>query len=116
LKTTADPVPAASRHSGTVPLPDSIKRKIKKGIVAVAVANFCFLNSGFDLLFDDDRFFDKFPATPTMLLALMTNIFWLAAVIWLGMRWRQRSQNRALHLVLDLVFLLLVLTPLDFIR
>jgi hypothetical protein len=107
---------AADHEKGTIRLPHPIKQKIKDGIVAVSVANFCFLNSGFDLLFDSDRFFDKLPVTPTLLLALMANLSWLAVVIWLGMQWRRRSQNRALHLVLDLVFLLLVLVPLDFIR
>ena len=112
----ADPAPDVNQPGGSVPLPDSIKRKIKKSIVAVSVANFCFLNSGFDLLFDEDRFFDKVPVTPTLLLALLVNIFWLAAVIWLGIRCRQRSSNRALHLVLDLGFLFLMLVPLDFVR
>ena len=116
LKTMSDPVPSANQYGGTVPLPDSVKRKIKKGIVAISVANFCFLNSGFDLLFDQDRFFDKVPVTPTLLLALMANIFWLALVVWLGIQWWRRSSNRVLQLVLELVFLLLVLVPLDFIR
>ena len=116
LKTMSDPVPSANQYGGTVPLPDSVKRKIKEGIVAISVANFCFLNSGFDLLFDQDRFFDKVPVTPTLLLALMANIFWLALVVWLGIQWWRRSSNRVLQLVLELVFLLLVLVPLDFIR
>jgi hypothetical protein len=108
--------PPAEHHEGTVPLPHPLKQKIKDGIVAVSVANFCFLNSGFDLLFDSDHFFDKLPVTPTLLLALMANILWLAAVIWLGMQWWRWSRNRALHVGLDLSLVLLVLLPVDFIR
>ena len=107
---------APEHDEGTIPLPHSLKQKIKEAIVAVSLANFCFLNASFDLLFDQDRFYDKLPATPVLLLALLANIFGLAAVIWLGIQARRRFQNRALRLGLDLLFLVPLLFPVDFIR
>ncbi len=107
---------APGHDEGTIPLPHPLKQKIKEAIVAVSLANFCFLNPGFDLLFVQGRFFDKLPVTPVLLLALLVNIFGLTAVIWLGIQARRRFQNRALRLVLDLLFLVPLLSPVDFIR
>jgi hypothetical protein len=40
---------------GTVPLPRPLKTKIEDGLVALSLANLCFIKVGFDLLSDHDR-------------------------------------------------------------
>jgi hypothetical protein len=108
--------PADARDEGTIPLPRPLKQKIKDGLVALSLANLCFLKVGFDLLSDRDRYFDKLPATTPMLLALVVNLFGLATVLWLVMQILRRFPNRLLHLTAHLLFIFLLLLPLDFIR
>ena len=101
---------------GAIPLPQPLKQKIKDGIVAVSLANLIFVRSSFDMLFDDDRFYNKTTVTATDLLALMFNILWVAAVIWLGMRAVHRFRNTVAQLALHMVFFSLLLIPADFVR
>jgi hypothetical protein len=108
--------PPVEHHEGIVPLPHSLKQKIKDGIVAVSLANLCFIKVGFDLLSDDDRYFNKLPATSLMLLALAVNLFGFALLAWLVMQMLRRFSNRWLHLTVHLMFLFLLLLPLDFVR
>jgi hypothetical protein len=95
----------------------SLKRKIKDGIVAVSAANTLFIRAWFAMLFDKDfGYFNKQPVAPPALWALLVNITGLSAVIWLLMQARGRDLPRwiiALGLVL---FCLLPLSPIDFVR
>ena len=85
--------------------------------MAVSLANLCFICSWFRPLNNSDfGFFNNLPITPPTLLALLTNIFSLAAVFWLVLRAWRRWQNRWFHLIVHLLFLALLLVPLDFIR
>jgi hypothetical protein len=102
--------------TGTVSLPRPLKQKIKDAIVAVSLANLCFIKSSFDLLWDTDRFFNRLPVNASNLLALATNIAGLAAIIWLGIQALRRFPNRWFHLPAHLLFLILFLFPVDFIR
>ena len=98
-------------------MPPPLKRKIKDGIVAVSLANLCFANAWFTILYDTDKgYFNKLPIRTSSTLALLINIFWLSAVVWLGLRVWRRFQNRLLHLALHLAFLGLLLIPVDFVR
>lgn len=108
--------PVEKPDEGTVPLPRPLKQKIKDALVALSLANLCFLKVGFDLMSDTDRFFNKLPVTDMMLLALVLNIFSLALLAWLVMQALRRFPNRLLHLTVHLVFLFLLLLPVDFIR
>jgi hypothetical protein len=117
LSAPTQTAPLAEHQEGTVPLPPPLKRKIKDGIVAVSLANLCFTNAWFTILYDTDKgYFNKLPIRTSSTLALLINILWLAAVVWLGMRVWRRFQNRLLHFVLNLAFLGLLLIPVDFVR
>ena len=66
--------------AGTIPLPHSLKQKIKDGIVALSLANLCFANAWFTILYDTDRgYYNKLPIQMSSTLALLINIIWLAA-------------------------------------
>ena len=106
----------AGHDTGTVPLPHPLKQKIKDAIVAVSMGNLCFLLVGFDLLSDADRFFDQVPVTKSTLLALMTNIAGLPFIIWLVIRAVRRFPNRWFHVPAHLLFVLLLLFPVNFVR
>ena len=103
-------------NSPTVPLPEPLKQKIKDALVALSLANLCLLKVSFDLLSDQDRFFTKLPVTTPMLLALAVNGFVLTLLFWLVMQVRRRVSGAWLRLPVHLLFFLLLLYPLDFIR
>ncbi len=103
--------------TGTISLPRPFKQKIKDGIVALSLANLCFANAWFTILYDEDKgYFNKLPIQTSSTLALLVNILWLAALVWLGIRVWRRFRNRLLHFTLHLAFLALLLVPLDFVR
>jgi Sulfatase len=103
-------------HASTVPPSQPLKQKFKDAFVALSLANLCYIKVGFDLLSDRDRFFDKLPVTPVMLLALAMNIFCLAFLVWLVTQVLRRFSNPLLHLVSHLAFFILLLLPVDFVR
>lgn len=108
--------PKEGPDEGTVPLPRPFKQKIKDGLVALSLANLCFIKVAFDLLSDKDRYFNKLPVTTPVLLALVANLFGFTLLIWLVMQILRRFSNRLLHLGIHLMFFALLLLPLDFIR
>jgi hypothetical protein len=98
-------------------LPQSLKHKIKDGIVAVSLANLCFANAWFTILYDTDQgYFNKLPIRTASTLALLINILWLTATVWLALRVWRHFQNRLLHFALHVAFLGLLLIPVDFVR
>lgn len=106
----------AGHDTGTVPLPRPLKQKIKDALVAVSMANLCFIKVSFDLLSDANRFYNRLPATKAMLLAMTTNIALLSFIIWLGIQALRRFPNRWFHLPVHLLFVGLWLFPVDFVR
>jgi hypothetical protein len=108
--------PGESRTARTIPLPHLTRQKIKDAIVALSLATLCFIGVEFDLLFDYNRFFTKIPVTVPILLALMVNILGFALIAWLVMQVLHRFSNKLLHLSVHLLFLILLLLPLDFLR
>ena len=117
MSAPAQTAPASEHHEGPVPLPKPLKRKIKDGIVALSLANLCFANAWFTILYDTDKgYFNKLPIRTSSTLALLINIFWLAATVWLALRVWRRFQNRLLHFALHMAFLVLLLIPADFVR
>ena len=108
---------AEAQAAGGIPLPHTLKQKIKDGLLALSLANLCFIPAWFSQLYDADfGYFNNLPITPPTLLAMLANIIWLTLVVWVVLRARRRCQNRMFHLVTDVVFFLLLLIPLDFIR
>jgi len=102
--------------AGSIPLPPPLKEKIKDACAALSLANLCFITAWFDSLYDADCYYNKLPVKMPTLLALLTNIFWLTCVLWLAFRIRRRFQNKALLLLWDLGFLILLLIPVNFVR
>jgi hypothetical protein len=102
--------------AGTIPLSHPVKLKIQDALVALSLANLCFLKVSFDLLSDYDRFFYKLPVTPPMLWAFVINLAGLALFFWLVMRLLHRFQNKAFHMAVHFLFFILLLYPVDFIR
>jgi hypothetical protein len=104
-------------HAGTVPLPHLLKQKIKDGVLAVSLANLCFVSAWLHPLSAANfGFFNNLPVNNATLLALLTNILLLGAVFWLVMRAWRRWQNEGFHLVVHLLFWLMLLIPLEFFR
>lgn len=104
--------PPAEQYEGTVPLPQALKHKIKDGIVAVSLANWCFVSVWYRLFSKlGFGFFTRLPLNQATLLAMLANIFWLAAVFWLVLRAWRRWQNQWFHLIVHLLFLALLCMP-----
>ncbi len=112
----AHDTPAANEHGGYIPLPRPLKQKIKDGIVALAVANWCFVAAWFHLLFSGGCYFKKLPVAPIELLALAVNILGMALIVWLGIGLWRRSRSRLLQLVLEMAFLFTLVFVSGFIR
>jgi hypothetical protein len=106
LSTPTQTAPPAEHHEDTVPLPRPLKRKIKDGIVAVSLANLCFIGVWYRLFSNLGLgFFNSIPINQATLLAMLVNISWLAAVFWLVLRAWHRWQNQWFHLLVHLLFL-----------
>jgi hypothetical protein len=115
LSASAPTAPPVEHYEGTVPLPQPLKRKIKDGIVAVSLANWCFVSVWYRLFNNIDfGFFNIIPLNRPTLLALLANIFLLAAVFWLVLRAWRRWQNRWFHLIVHLLFIVLMVAPVFF--
>jgi hypothetical protein len=63
-----------------------------------------------------DRYFNKLPASSVQFQAQVICILIVAAVIWAGIGVWRRSQAKGLILVLDVLFLGLLVFPLDYFR
>ena len=86
-------------------------------LVAVSLANLCLVSAWFPTLYDAfGSYFNKLPVTPSTLLALLAEMLCLALLAWCGMRALRCFQGRWPRLVLHLLFLGLLLLPLDFVR
>jgi hypothetical protein len=116
LSPPARHAPGARNPEGFIPLPDLLKRQIKDAIVALTMGYWCFVRSWTHLLFDGNRFFNQQPVLPVELWALTVNILVAALLIWLGIGVWRRCPAGLPSFVLDLLFLLLLVFPADFIR
>ena len=104
-------------NSPTVPLPEPLKQKIKDALVALSLANLCFTIAWLGLLYDNDQgFFRSYPVLLPSLLALATNIFGLALLVWLVLQALRRFPNRGFHLAVHLLFFGLLFQLLNYWR
>lgn len=85
-------------------------------MVALAMANWCFVRAWTHLLSDGNRFFDRQPVLPVELLALAVNILGAALLFWLGIAVWRRTPRGLGTMALELAFLFLLALPADFIR
>jgi hypothetical protein len=89
----------------------------KDGILGLSLANLVLVGAWFPILFDKDfSYFNQVQVEAPTLLALLTNLFWLAAGFFLVMRlWRGTRRAWVRPVIHGLFFALLIL-PLDFVR
>ena len=93
------------------------RQKVKDGLLALSLANLCFIPAWFSQLYDSDfGYFNNLPITLPTLLALLTNLAWLTSVVWLVLRAWRRFQNRIFHFMIHMGFFVLLLIPLQFVR
>jgi hypothetical protein len=117
LKTTSEGAGGGEHHDNTIPLSRSLKQKIQDGLVALSLSHLCLISAWFSQLYDADfGYYNNLPITPPTLLALLTNILWLALVFWLGLRAWRHFQNRIFHFVIHMGFFILLVIPLEFVR
>ncbi len=108
---------AAKADGRRVPLPHPLRQMIKDGLVALSLANLCFISAWYPLLERADfGYAHKWSATRLTFLALLANVSGLALLVWLIMRALRRFERRWLRLICDLCFLALLLLPLEFCR
>jgi hypothetical protein len=94
-----------------------LKHGLKDGIVALSLANACLVSAWFSLLYDQDKgYFNKALITRAELLALGTNVLGFALLAWLTMRGLRRLESRIPRAIGDLLFVALLVFPLDFCR
>lgn len=94
-----------------------LRRALQDGLVALSLANLCFLNASFRLLYSADKgYFNKLGPTLPSLLALVVNVAWFALLAWLLIQARRRSPRQLVRVGIDVLFALVCLIPLDFCR
>ena len=93
------------------------KKRAKDSIVALSLANVCLVRAWFPLLYDQDKgYFNKALITRAELLALGTNILGFALLAWLIMRGMRKVTKRVPRAIADLLFVALLIFPMDFCR
>lgn len=113
--------PSASPGAASPPPPDPAdalwKQWVKDGIVGLSLANLVLVGAWFPVLFDRDfSYFDQVQVEAPTLLALLTNLFWLAAVFFLVMRLWRSTRRGWVRFVIHGLLLAVLLVPLDFVR
>lgn len=99
------------------PILHPFRQKAKYGLFALSFANLCLLTDTFPLLDDGDRaYFYKSQVGPAALLALALNIVCLALLTWFVVLALDRLRSRWLRFSFDILFLMLLLLPVNFFR
>jgi hypothetical protein len=106
--TTSIPPTAVSAH----PTWD----KIREVLLALSLGTLFFVSAWFPLLYGGDIGYFKQTVTRTSLLAMETNILWLAAIAWFLINARRRFGRRWLSLMFDCLVFTVFLLVIDFSR
>ena len=110
------PLPPAPPALLTKP-PSQRREALADALIALSLANLCFIQAWFTLLFDEDfGYFNKLPITRAALAGFLLNLLGASLVFWLLMRALRRVRCRWLRLGANLAFCALSLIPLDFAR
>lgn len=85
--------------------------------LALSIANFCFIQAWFGLLFDTDfGYFNRVPVNRLSVAALLLNLLWLTAALFFMGRWVRRRNQRWLWWVASIAPCASLLVPLNFAR
>jgi hypothetical protein len=116
-ESVATTLPTAADDNPPLPPRHPVWQKIRDLLVALSLANLCFLSASFRMLYSVDHgYFNKLPAALPALLALTTNILLLALAAFWVIRVRRRLRLWLPLLVIDTLFMLALLVPVDFCR
>ena len=113
--TATDPLPASKlphRFGAGSPM----RQQLKDALLALSLANLCFISAWFRLLYGHELGYFKKPVTEASLFAMAANILWLTLVLWLALRALRRFHQPWFHGVAHFIFFFLLLLPLDFCR
>lgn len=105
----------AVQQTESLGLPGGLK--ISDAVFALSLANLCFSQAWFELLYDADfGYYNKIPVTRTTLLALWLNIGALALAVCFGIALLRRYRSPVPRVGGQLVLLALLLPALNFAR
>ncbi len=89
----------------------------RDAVLAASLANLCFITGWHSLLHVTSHgYFNKLPATRVTLLALLANLCWSTLLIWVVIQGFRRSRSHGLRVACRVVFIGLLVLPLDFSR
>lgn len=89
----------------------------RDALFAFSLANFCFVQSWYGLLFQVQfGYYNRIPVNRPSLAALLINIFLAGLLIWLAAGLCRRWNRRGLWLAASVAVCLLTLVPLNFAR
>ena len=92
-------------------------QKLGDALVALSLANLCLVTAWFGPLYDANLgYFNRLRVTSLTLFCLVLNLSWLSGLIWLVIRLYRTSSSRWLRRFCHLLFLPLLLLPVDFWR
>jgi len=93
------------------------RRRIKDALLCISLANLCFIQAWFCVLYVGHHgFFSQRPVTAMTLLALLLNVAGAALLFWLAAQWVRRREERIVRFMADTALCLLLLVPLNFVR
>ena len=108
---------AATGPETIVPVRRPFWERFDDGMMALSLANLCFISAWFPPLYDPSfAYFSKIRVARMTVLALGTNLLALALLIWLALVVLRRLNNKWLDLAGHYLFLCLLLLPVNFIR
>src|SRR5689334_17960290 len=110
-------LPEQEFESPVEPTTPSRPHPVQDAALALSLANLCFIEAWFAMLFDSDfGYFNKTRVTASTLWAVTFAICASAFVVWLIALWVRRSQSRVLEMTTNIGLCSLILIPMDFVR
>jgi len=100
-------------------LSPAARRQLTNGLTAFSLGTLCFIRRWYDLEHLQPRGLDYFRSAPESLALLESTIvaaMLLAAVFWGAWRWVERSSIPGLRLFAQVVFLLVLMFPIESVR
>lgn len=95
----------------------ALKARLWDGLVALSLAHHCLIGAVYALLYEQTRgYFNAIPVNRASVLALGTVLVLFTVAGWVILEARRHWPRRSFLLITDVMLLLLMLLPADFIR